>query len=95
MNVQQIQDRLLAYYAQSASGQEEVYKILGFAEWSDYHAMYEEIWTPQFRYRIYMLQNSHSTLEQAFCSGFQGGWINGHDDGYNAALEDMQNGIAV
>ena len=94
MNIRQIQDKLLAYHAQSTSKQ-EVYEVLGFKQWSDYHAIYEQIWTPQFRYRIYMLGNPDSTLEQAFCRAFLIGWKDGFDDGYNAALEDMQKGTHV
>jgi len=95
LTIQQIQDKLLAYYAQPISGQDKVYEVLGFAEWSDYHNIYEEIWTPQFKSRIYILQNPYSTLEQAFVHGVQVGWLDGFDSGYNNALEDMNNGIIV
>lgn len=94
-NIAQLQDRLLAYYSQGAVAEQEVYALLGFAEWSDYHAVYNDIWTPEFRYRLYMLGNPHSTLEQAFLAGIRIGWMDGFDSGYNAALEDLDNGIAV
>lgn len=94
MNIQQIQDKLLAWYAQNR-GDEEVYTLLGFAEWSDYHAVYDDIWTPEFRYQLYILHNPYSTMEQAFVRGLQVGWMDGFDDGYNSALEDLNNGIAV
>lgn len=96
MNILQIQDKLLAYYAQGGVEQSaEIYALLGFAEWSDYHAVYNDIWTPEFRYRLYILHNPHSTLEQAFLRGVQVGWMDGFDNGYDEALGDMHNGVAV
>ena len=95
LNILQIQDKLLAYYAQGAVDEREVYQILGFAEWSDYHAVYDQIWTPEFRYRLYIVNNPHSTMEQAFLRGVQVGWMDGFDSGYNEALEDLADGTAV
>jgi hypothetical protein len=94
-NIQQLQDKLLAYHAQGCPTEQEVYQMLGFAEWDDYHAVYNDIWTPEFRYRLYMLGNPHSTLEQAFLAGVRIGWMDGFDEGYNAALEDLDEGVAV
>ena len=89
MNIQQIQDRLLAIYAQGTEG--ELYQLL----FEDYHAVYNEIWTPEFRYRMYILDNPHSTMEQAFLRGVRVGWMDGFDSGYDEALGDMHNGVAV
>ncbi len=94
MNIPQIQDKILTYSAQGSTD-EEIYKILGFAEWDDYQTAYKDIWTPEFRYRLYILHNPHSTMEQAFLRGVQLGWYDGFDDGYNAALEDLENGTSV
>ena len=94
-NIQQLQDKLLAYYAQNCPDEREMYVVLGFANWDDYHAVYNDIWTPEFRYRLYMLKNPYSTVEQAFLAGWQVGWLNAFDSGYDSALEDIENGIAV
>lgn len=94
-NIQQLQDKLLAYYAQGCLDNQEVYQMLGFAEWGDYHAVYNDIWTPEFRYRLYLLGNPYSTLEQAFVRGIKVGWMDGFDSGYDAALEDLGKGIAI
>ncbi len=93
MNIAQIQDKLLAIYAQGTEG--ELYQLLGFPTFNAYMKSFKDIWTPEFRYRLYMLHNPHSTLEQAFVRGVQVGWMDGFDDGYNAALEDLENGIVV
>ena len=95
MNIQQLQDKLLAYYAQNCLGEREIYDVLGFAKWDDYHAVYDQIWTPQFRYRLYILHNPHSTIEQTFLKAWGSGCLEGFDLGYNAALDDIQNGIAL
>lgn len=95
MNIQQIQEELLAYYAKGCPDTQEVYDLLGFAEWDAYHAVYKQIWTREFRYRLYMLGNPQSTLEQAFLAGIRVGWFDGFDEGYDTALEDLNNGIAV
>lgn len=95
MNIQQLQDKLIAYHAQGAVDEREVYQILGFAEWDEYAVVYDQIWTPEFRYRLYILHNPHSTLEQAFLRGVQVGWMDGFDSGYDSALEDLNNGVAV
>lgn len=95
MNIQQLQDKLLAWYAQGCPDEQEVYVLLGFADWSDYHAVYNQIWTPEFRYRLYILHNPDSTMEQAFIRGVQIGWMDGFDSGYDGALEDLDNGVAV
>ena len=95
MNIQQLQDKLLAYHAQGAVDEREVYQILGFAEWDEYAVVYDQIWTPEFRYRLYILNNPHSTMEQAFLRGVQVGWMDGFDSGYNEALEDLADGTAV
>lgn len=95
MNIQQLQDKLLAYYAQDQLDDREVYQILGFANWDDYHALFDQIWTPEFRYRLYILHNPDTTMEQAFIRGVQIGWMDGFDSGYDSALEDLDNGVAV
>lgn len=94
MNIPQLQDKLLAWYAQGRT-EDETYQFLGFAEWDDYHAVYKDIWTPEFRYRLYILHNPYATLEQAFVRGVQVGWMDGFDSGYDAALEDLNNGISI
>ena len=94
-NIAQLQDKLLAYYAQGCPDEQELYHMLGFAEWDDYHAVYKDIWTSEFRYRLYIVSNPHTTMEQAFLKGVQVGWMDGFDEGYNAALEDLDNGVAV
>lgn len=95
MNITQLQDKLLAYYAQDIVDEKEVYQILGFTEWDEYAVLYDQIWTSEFRYRLYVLKNPHSTLEQAFLAGWKSGWIGGFDSGYNSALEDLGSGVTV
>jgi hypothetical protein len=94
MDIVKLQDKLLAWYAQGHTD-EETYQFLGFAEWSDYHAVYNDVWTPEFRYRLYLLHNPCSTMEQAFVRGIQVGWMDGFDVGYDSALEDLDGGVSV
>ena len=96
-DIQEIQDKLFNYYKHQEKHydlDEDTIISLGI-DWSIFYNKYNEIFTPVFFFKLCMLKNPNSTLEEAFIAGFNKGFgeggFKGFFDGYSEGLNDADN----